>query len=342
MIKCGICDKEFKNIRLLSIHINNHHKDISKIEYYLKYLNNSISSKCEMCGKEKIFYGLKKGYKKYCNDCVKLSDDVKQNRKNGLIKKYGVDSIFKINKFQNKIKNTIKEKYGVDNISQNKEIKEKVKNTIKEKYGNDFYVETEEFKEKYKKTCLEKYNAEHPMQNDKYKNKYKNKIKTKYIQKLNNNIKFDKIGPLFNINEFINTYYKNKYKFKCTICDTEFEDHLYSGHIPRCPVCHPKWISKPELEVKEYIQTIYDGDIISHDRKIIYPYELDIVLPLLNLAIEFNGDYYHTEAFGRGDDYHKMKVDLCESAGYKLYYIWESEWNNERNRIKNMLKELVQ
>ena len=38
------------------MHINNHHKDISKIEYYLKYLNNNIFSKCEMCEVEKYLW----------------------------------------------------------------------------------------------------------------------------------------------------------------------------------------------------------------------------------------------------------------------------------------------
>ena len=36
------------------------------------------------------------------------------------------------------------------------------------------------------------------------------------------------------------------------------------------------------------------NNLIEYDRALIKPYELDIVIPDLNLAIEFNGVYYHS------------------------------------------------
>ena len=50
--------------------------------------------------------------------------------------------------------------------------------------------------------------------------------------------------------------------------------------------------SKAELELVEFCKQ-YFTNIIQNDRKLIFPYELDIVIPNINLAIEFNGLYWH-------------------------------------------------
>ena len=35
-----------------------------------------------------------------------------------------------------------------------------------------------------------------------------------------------------------------------------------------------------------------------------------------------------------------MKTDICKSIGYELIHIWEQDWNLNKQRIKNYLKEL--
>ena len=51
--------------------------------------------------------------------------------------------------------------------------------------------------------------------------------------------------------------------------------------------------SKAELELVEFCKQ-YFTNTIQNDRKLIFPYELDIVIPNINLAIEFNGIWYHS------------------------------------------------
>lgn len=46
--------------------------------------------------------------------------------------------------------------------------------------------------------------------------------------------------------------------------------------------------SLPEIEITEFIKTIYDKSIIVNTRNVIAPYELDIYLPDINLAVEYN------------------------------------------------------
>lgn len=86
--------------------------------------------------------------------------------------------------------------------------------------------------------------------------------------------------------------------------------------------------SKKEQELIEFCQQFYPNLIIK-DRQLIKPYELDIVIPELHLALEFNGNYYHSIEAGTPLGYHLMKTELCENLGYRLIHVWENEWNEE-------------
>jgi hypothetical protein len=51
--------------------------------------------------------------------------------------------------------------------------------------------------------------------------------------------------------------------------------------LPRCLICFPyvSGFSKQEKELVDFIKSIYDGNIIENDRKILKGKELDVVLP---------------------------------------------------------------
>jgi len=64
--------------------------------------------------------------------------------------------------------------------------------------------------------------------------------------------------------------------------------------------------------------------------------ELDIYIPKLNIAIEFNGVYWHSEVF-KNKDYHINKTKICKSSGIELLHIWEDDWKNKRPIIESMI-----
>ena len=94
--------------------------------------------------------------------------------------------------------------------------------------------------------------------------------------------------------EFFN---KDLLRFKCKACNTEFQQYIYTTGllfsdsncriIPRCPTCHPKHYSIGEQELIEFCHQFFNN-LKTHDRTLIKPYELDIVIPELHLALEFN------------------------------------------------------
>lgn len=65
--------------------------------------------------------------------------------------------------------------------------------------------------------------------------------------------------------------------------------------IPRCLNCYPinYGCSCKELELADFCKH-YFSNIIQHDRQLIKPFELDIVIPELHLAFEFNGIFWHS------------------------------------------------
>ena len=97
--------------------------------------------------------------------------------------------------------------------------------------------------------------------------------------------------------------------------------------------------SKQETEIAEFLADKLD--IIRHDRTIIPPFELDIVIPSKKMAIEYCGLYWHTEGMGKDKNYHLNKLNMCENAGYRLITIFEDEWKYKKDIVKSRLKHIL-
>jgi len=131
---------------------------------------------------------------------------------------------------------------------------------------------------------------------------------------------------------------KQKLLFKCLKCNEFCKKTLMAferGSL--CPKCFPNIISKPELEVRDFIISCGIKDAIFNDRKLIHPKELDIYIPSKNFAIEFNGLYFHT-IDKVGKKHHLSKTEECKKNNVKLFHIFSDEWINRPNIIKSMIK----
>jgi len=75
----------------------------------------------------------------------------------------------------------------------------------------------------------------------------------------------------------------------------------------------------PNLELSN--RTILDGK------------ELDIYIPEREIAIEFNGLYWHSEQAGKDANYHYDKWAKAKEANVQLIQIWEDDWVKNRKQI---------
>ena len=113
-------------------------------------------------------------------------------------------------------------------------------------------------------------------------------------------------------------------------------NHLKGSGCPKCGV----FASKLEIEIVNFIKTFYSGEVITNSKDVIPPMELDIYIPSLNLAIEFNGGYWHSEKF-KPKDYHFLKYNLCKDKNIRLISIWEWEIVKDKEKIKNFIKNII-
>lgn len=105
----------------------------------------------------------------------------------------------------------------------------------------------------------------------------------------------------------------------------------------RCPECAAAtFVSKPEQEIAQWLMNL--GVKVSQSaRQVIRKYELDMYLPDHNLAIEYNGLYWHSEAAGRDKSYHYNKWLFAKTEGIQLLQIWEDEYLKNPEQVKSMI-----
>jgi len=289
-------------------------------------------------------------------------------------KKYGVNNPMKLETIKNKVKNTNINKYGVDNYTKTNEYKEKTILNNNKKYNKNWYLSTDEFKEKSKKTNLIKYNVEHHTKSIEFKEKvelenlkkwgykcytqtnmFKDKLSSYYSsdkftedinkQKKKKILKSFEYYKNYNINYELISIKNNELLLNCKLCLNNFNINKQLFYLRNknendiCTVCNPKFgknTSKDEKELLDFIKENYKGEVITNTKHIINPLELDIYLPDIKLAFEFNGLYWHSE-LEKDKLYHLNKTKKCLENGIQLFHIWEDDWVYKQDIIKSMI-----
>jgi hypothetical protein len=142
---------------------------------------------------------------------------------------------------------------------------------------------------------------------------------------------------IYNLTEYIDC--KNKVKIICPV-HGEFEQ-TPDAHIngkQGCPKCSTT-NSQPEEEINDFIFSL-GIETVRHDKKILNGKELDILIPSHNIAIEFDGLYWHSELYV-SSDYHLSKTNLCIKNGIQLIHIFEDEWMYRKEIVKSRLKNIL-
>lgn len=96
--------------------------------------------------------------------------------------------------------------------------------------------------------------------------------------------------------------------------------------------------SNKEIDLYDFVCSIYDGEVSHNTRKVVKHYELDIWIPNLSLAIEFNGIKWHCEENNMNNNYHLKKSLACRQQNIRLIHIYEFENFGQQ---KQLLKDLI-
>jgi hypothetical protein len=149
-----------------------------------------------------------------------------------------------------------------------------------------------------------------------------------------------KVIPAFNVNEFEGKCNRTEYQWSCVRCNSQFSK-LFVPHLQRWPKC-PK-CDDPFTDIEEMILNFLEKNQIEaryHYRKIIEGFELDFFIPKLQLAIETNGLFYHTEYFFPDKNYHKNKTNLCTQKNVRLIQIFSDELKHNPKACFGRLKSI--
>lgn len=311
------------------------------------------------CDNETNFKNRNLGYFKYCsNKCIGTDPKIIKKKEEKSIKKFGTKSPSKSEMIKDKIIKTNNQKYGFNSPMCNEKIKNKSKKTLKKNWGVDnpsknkvlldkrissFKKNIKKYKENYKKTSLKRYNSEHPWSNNLIHQKsVENTFKVK-----NKNLKesvIKKIKKYDNLN-FIDIDFKTRMIIlNCINCKKEFKIHReyfslrYKDNNIICTNCNPlkKHISGLENDLYNFIKNKYGGEIIKNNRSLLNKKEIDIFIPELNIAFEFNGLYWHSE-INKPKKYHLNKTKECYNKGVELIHIWEDDWKLKKDIIKSII-----
>ena len=330
-------------------------KEKSKQTCLEKYDSDTYwgSKQCKETRKQN---NLKKYGVEHCTQAKIVQDKKKQT----CLEKYGVDSYSKTKEYHNKVQKTnlekynkeyytqtekfkasfkkmMQEKYNINNPFQLKEVKEKSKQTCLEKYGKEYYTQTEQYKQQIEQTSLEKYGTKNPNQNETIKEKIK-------LTKIKNGHQYpDNIVDLF-----LAQWDKNR---KPTAED--LQNYLKTNNLTYMYPLIKKSKKEDAFSINDvsYLESIIEDFLknnsikfVKHERKIIFPLELDFYLPDYKVAIEINDIMTHNSTFNpfgepKPKNYHFNKTKLCTEKEIRLIHAFEPVLRNER-QLK-ILKDIV-
>jgi hypothetical protein len=231
-----------------------------------------------------------------------------------------------------KTKETNMHRYGATNPMHNDDVKKKLKKSITDeikknrtlkiketnikRYGVSCVFMDRVVKEKIKKTNIEKYGAENINQ----------------MHMSNDCIKFlknkEEVKALY---ETIGVYGIAK---KYGINQTTVYDYMNTHGIAT-----KKQRSFSEVDLINFIKSL-GVQVVENDRKSLSGMELDILIPEKNIALEFNGLYWHSTKF-KNRNYHLEKTERARSAGIRLIHIFEDEWNHKKEIVKEKIKSIL-
>lgn len=310
------------------------------------YLYNLVERPCcPTCNKELTYKDRSVGYNKYCSyRCSARSIDTQKKRKETKERKYGDKNYSNkekavktkkesgiMKRAAEKAARTKDRRYGDAKYNNN----EKAKKTKIEKYGTSNLWEVPAFREQIKQSNKEKYGVDWGLANKDIIKKSKERKKYNFYQ--NTILKFTNVSPLFSVDEFKGV--DLCYDWLCRNCGQEFSDHIDDGSIPVCRTCYPRThgVSLGETEIRRFVENQIESKVIFNDKSLIGK-ELDILIPELRLAIEYNGLYWHGENKILNTNYHLNKLELVEQSGYRLITIFSDEWEQKRKIVENRLK----
>ena len=351
-ILCPYCERKTK--MLDSQHLKTHGKKFNDIFIDFPNTPTCCRSVVDLAKENR----LKKLQEKYGENIVNISqvkevaekmketqrsEEVNQKRSENIKKTWKKkieENVNIVSEIVKKRKNTTERKHGDERYNN----PEKMQQTKLERYGDKGYHNIE----KMKKTMITKYGVEFPSSSKEILEKREKLRNERMSSKVNDWLeRFDL--KLIEVYDGAHT----RANFICLKCNNIFEsswNEIQQGRI--CQKCRPidlNILTMPQKDILSFVRSLGFERILVNDRTIISPWELDIVVEDVKVAIEYCGFYYHSDkmieetrkTLKDPTEYHFMKRLMTMKKGYRLVTIFEDEWKENRDILFSRLKQIL-
>jgi len=205
-------------------------------------------------------------------------------------------------------------------------VKKATQETNLENYGVTNISKSKDYAEKRKQKCFEKHGVHYPQQRHIAPLTLELFEDKQFLEDLHivREIPIEIIAKQYGVSSFFVANKLKKFGIKTIHYGSSFE----------------------EKELFKYIKLLCDK--VKRNTRSVLPSkkELDIYIPNLKVGIEFNGVFWHSEQrlkkLGHEKFYHLNKTKEAEALGIHLIHIFQDDWQNKKDIIKNRLLHILQ
>lgn len=162
---------------------------------------------------------------------------------------------------------------------------------------------------------------------------------TRLAQKWIDELRKAGIEPLFETGDYLGN--RSKLQVKCVKCSTSFEIQRlrWVENQKLCPTCYTPKASKGQHEIADWIRELGFRVRVNDRKQFAGKHEIDVFVPERNLAIEFDGLYWHSER-GRPDTKEKSraKMEALRGKGLKYVMVFDDEWETQSEVVKSRIR----
>lgn len=235
---------------------------------------------------------------------------------------------------------TMQHNYGVSNIFSSELFKEKLKAHNQAMHGVDHFVQSTEFHTKYVNHMQQVYGTDHYLQNTDKACNHWDKLHSsngKYPQQ--KHIHSTRLSLLDDVAWLSTQHHTNERTIHDIARELDVDKNTVATRMRQYGIDIKRYTqSTAEKELTKFIEASGEH-VVTSDRTILPDkLELDIYIPSCDMAIEYCGLYWHSDAVRKTAKHmHETKYNLCKERGIRLFTIFESEWIDRNEIVKKTL-----